>query len=72
MDLRSYREKHGLTASEMGRRLGVAHTTIARMESRELIPTGTLLIRISEVTDGEVTPNDVLLPAAHEAEDAAA
>lgn len=71
MDLRSYREKHGLTASEMGRRLGVAHTTIARMESRELIPTGALLIRIAETTDGEVTPNDVLLGSAPQAKDAA-
>ncbi len=71
MDLRSYREKHGLTASEMGRRLGVAHTTIARMENRELIPTGALLIRIAEATEGEVTPNDVLLGAAPQAKDAA-
>lgn len=72
MDLRSYREKHGLTASEMGRRLGVAHTTIARMESRELIPTGALLIRIAEATEGKVTPNDVLLGVAPQAKDAAA
>lgn len=63
MDLRTYREKHGLSASEMGRRLGVAHSTVIRLESGELLPAATLLVRIANVTEREVMPNDMLFPA---------
>lgn len=62
MRMEVYREKHGLSRSEMGRRIGVAHTTIARWECGDMLPDGDMLLRIVEATQGEVSPNDMILP----------
>lgn len=61
MDLRTYRKNHGLSLAEMGRMLGVSHTTISRIEAGRALPSSPFLVRLAAVTRGQVTPNDMLL-----------
>lgn len=73
MDLRTYRKNHGLSLAEMGRMLGVSHTTISRIEAGRALPSSPFLVRLAKVTGGQVTPNDMLLacPPPSQVQDAA-
>jgi transcriptional regulator with XRE-family HTH domain len=67
MKLSAYRDEKKLTATELGRRLGVAHTTVLRWEAGEMFPSAEMLLRIEKETAGKVTPNDLFvsgIPAA--------
>lgn len=70
MRLREFRDRQGLSATDMARKLGVSHTTIMRWERGVMAPAGAMLRRIAEVTDNAVTPNDMLMPD-EQSEDAA-
>lgn len=61
MKLATYRDEKKLTATELGRRLGVAHTTILRWEAGEMFPSAEMLLRIEKETAGKVTPNDLFV-----------
>lgn len=59
MKLSDYRAAKKLTTIEMGRLLGVSHSTISRLESHKVAPSRGLVEAIVKVTAGEVTPNDL-------------
>jgi transcriptional regulator with XRE-family HTH domain len=61
MDLRTYRQTHGLTLSQMGELIGVSHSTVQRLEAGRMLPSATLMRRIAEATGHQVTPNDLVL-----------
>lgn len=71
MDLTAYRKQHGLTLSEMARRLSVAHSTVMRIESGRLKPSAGLMVRIAAATSNAVTPNDLILQRRASDQDAA-
>ncbi len=62
MKLSAYRKHEKLTVADLGRQLGVAHSTVIRWESGEIFPTAEMLERIITVTNGKVTPNDLFQP----------
>lgn len=58
MNLKTFRERQGLTLAEMAERLGVGHPrTVHRYESGR-IPRPDVMRRIVEVTRGQVGPAD--------------
>lgn len=59
MKLSDYRAAEKLTVVEMGRRLGVSHSTVSRLESWKVAPGHDLVLTIVRVTGGKVTPNDL-------------
>lgn len=69
--LRRYREKHDLSQAALAALLGTTKVTVSRLETGRRSASGDLLKRIADVTDGEVTPNDLLL-VPHETTGAAA
>lgn len=48
---------------EMGRLIGVSHSTILRLESKKVAPSRAVVEAIVKVTGGEVTPNDLFFPS---------
>ena len=62
MKLDHYRQTAGITASEFGRRIGVAHSTVLRWESGAVFPSKEMMNRIVRATGGQVSPNDLLFP----------
>lgn len=61
MKLATYRSENSLTATELGRRIGVAHSTVLRWEAGEMFPSAEMLLRIEKETGGAVTPNDLFV-----------
>lgn len=64
MGLKEYRLANKLSAVEMGRLLGVTHSTVLRWEDGKICPTGDSVAAILRVTKGQVTPNDLFKVAA--------
>lgn len=67
MTLNDYRNKKGWSLSELARKLGAPHATVVRRwclpfgDQRRLIPNINYMLRIVEVSAGEVMPNDFYL-----------
>ena len=61
MTLAQYLAKNNLTQATFAVRMGVGQTTISRAASG-LVLSAKLARRIYWVTEGAVTPNDLLLP----------
>ncbi len=59
MTLEEYRKSNKISASEMGRRLGFAHTTVLRWEDGTIAPSRNAIRVIERATDGQVRPNDL-------------
>lgn len=57
--LRSYRERHGLTLTQLARRVGVDPSAIHRYENGDRIPRRDVVEKIVRATGGEVRPNDL-------------
>ena len=60
MQLADWMAKHDFLDREFAEEIGVRRATVSRFRSGALIPSFTLMIRIYEVTDGAVSPNDFL------------
>jgi DNA-binding XRE family transcriptional regulator len=58
--LRKYRHRVGLTQTQMAALLKTTKVTISRIETGDRGASSKLMKRIAKVTDGEVTPNDIL------------
>lgn len=58
MKMSSYIAAHGLTLTEMAVRLGLPVQTVSRYASGARRPREAEMVRIYEVTGGQVTPND--------------
>jgi len=56
-------EESGLTRAEVARRLGASRGNVGDLCNFRYWPSRTMMVRIIELTDGAVTPND-FLPAA--------
>jgi transcriptional regulator with XRE-family HTH domain len=58
MNLKTYLDTEGITASEFATRIGVAVSTITRSARGEAIPSVETMRLIIDATNGRVTPND--------------
>lgn len=72
MRLKEYRQRAGLSQSELADMLGTTQATVQRWETSRHIPRQREMQRIAEKTAGAVTPNDFVLGAAGAAEAVAA
>lgn len=64
MKLADWRRRKNLTQQQLADELGCIVTTIARYETGLRRPDGPAMIRIYQLTDGQVEPNDFYeLPA---------
>lgn len=62
--LEAYRQRHGLTLEKLGEAAGTTATSLSRIISGKQVPSAGLLQRIHTATQGEVSPNDMLVPDA--------
>ena len=58
MRFRQWIKGQRLTDAEVGRRLGVSRGNIYDLANHRYWPTKKTLIKIHELTEGQVTPND--------------
>ncbi len=65
--LRAYRASKNVRIAELAAAVGVAKSTISRIENREMQPSLGLMSRLIAATGGEVSANDFLTPAPTEA-----
>lgn len=56
--LRSYRRKHDITLDQLGEMVGASKGFLSKIEKRKQLPSMSLAAKLSEVTNGAVTPND--------------
>ena len=63
MKLGDYRLERKMSATALGRALGVSHSTILRLEQHQIAPSRQLVAKIQRLTHSRVTAND-LFPAA--------
>jgi transcriptional regulator with XRE-family HTH domain len=61
MKLKTYLTEESIGVTEFARRLGVSRQTIHRYLASRRYPNAKHLRRISEVTDGQVLPNDFFM-----------
>lgn len=59
MTLTEFRAAQGLTRVALAEMLGVAHSTVSRLEARKVEPSASLIRKIQKVTEGQVMPNDL-------------
>lgn len=57
MRLKEYLDQTGVTRAEFARRIGVQHITVTRYLNGR-VPEPSVMEKIIETTDGEVTAND--------------
>lgn len=67
MKLSAYRAKESLTLAAMAERVGVGESAMSRYETGSRRPEWSVLARIMEITNGEVTANDFVEQADTEA-----
>ena len=67
MKLSEYRAKKKLTLAVLAEMVGVSESTISRYETGHRRPEWPVLARITEITAGDVTANDFVEQADHEA-----
>lgn len=60
MRLNDYLTKSGMTKSTFATQIGTTVATVSRISDGLVVPRRELLRRIHEVTNGQVTPNDVV------------
>jgi len=72
MDLKTYRERNGLTLEAFGERIGKSKSTVQRYEDGAVEPSLAVIRRIAEVTNGAVPMSAWERPAKTHAEGAAA
>lgn len=65
MDLRTYLDQPGVTASALAAKIGVAHTTVIRWADRTLKPEPGRIPAIVAATDGRVTAAELRPDLAH-------
>lgn len=70
--LKSFRTRNDLSLDALAERIGVSKATLSRLENKKQDASSDLLRRISEATNGEVTPNDIVLPMSTVPSEAAA
>ncbi|MFN3991215.1 MAG: helix-turn-helix domain-containing protein [Erythrobacter sp.] len=69
MKLADWRRASGMTQEELAARLGLIPGSVARYESGSRLPAPAVMIRLFEISDGAVQPNDFYaLPDAAAAE----
>jgi len=56
--LRTFRKSRGLSQEQLARAVGVEKATISRLETGRRSPSFGLIIRICELAEGELSPND--------------
>lgn len=64
MKLKEWREREKLKQVHVAAKIGCAPATISRLEAEKLRPDWDTIVRIAEVTKGEVTANDFMPEAA--------
>ena len=62
MDLTEYRRIHGIKAADLAKRLGVAPSSVSRLEHQEGSPSRDLIMAIRRETANHVQPNDLFPP----------
>lgn len=62
MDLTEYRRIHGIKAADLAKRLGVAPSSVSRLEHQEGSPSRDLIMAIRRETANLVQPNDLFPP----------
>ena len=62
MELREYLFRHRKTQKEMAEKLGVSVNHFSLIVRGERKPSVTLAIKIEEVTEGEVTKEELIFP----------
>lgn len=68
MDLKTYLAETGQTNTAFAELIGVSPMAVSRYVRRERRPRDEVLIKIREVTNGRITPNDFYGMAADESE----
>lgn len=63
MQLADYLERHGLTATAFAKRIGVSNSLLSYIIAGKRDPGPGTMRAIFEATNGEVTPNDLLIAA---------
>ena len=63
MRLSEFLAETGTKPTVLAREIGVAHSTVLRWASGEVIPSMEAMRRVAEATDGRVMPNDFMAPA---------
>jgi putative transcriptional regulator len=58
--LTEYRKQKNISLDIFAVKVGMSKASISRLESGKQKPSADLLIRIAEVTNNQVTPNDIL------------
>lgn len=58
MRLQEYLDQSGLTRAEFARRIGVRHITVTRYCESGRVPEASVMGKIIEATEGQVTAND--------------
>ena len=61
--LKSYRQRNSISLDAIAAMLGCSKATVSRIENGKQNISSELLLKICEVTNNQVTPNDLLLPA---------
>lgn len=57
MKLADWMALHGLTDDDLAQRLGVDRSSASRYRRGKQIPASTIMVKIAEVTEGEVRPD---------------
>lgn len=58
MRLNDYINTHDLTRALLAEKLGVSHETVRRYLTGESVPRPRTMQKITDLTEGQVTPND--------------
>ncbi|OAI22905.1 hypothetical protein A1351_20265 [Methylosinus sp. R-45379] len=62
--LRTFRRANKITLEQLGARVGATKGFLSKIESKRQLPSMALAAKISEATNGAVTPNDLISPPA--------
>jgi transcriptional regulator with XRE-family HTH domain len=63
MKLADFMARKGISTAAFAHSIGVGSISVTRYLAGSRLPAPDVLVKIAEVTDGMVTPNDFLLPA---------
>lgn len=59
MQLNDFLTKHAISMAEFAKMVGTTTATVSRIADGSVMPRKALIVRIHEVTGGQVTPNDL-------------
>jgi len=60
MDIRRYLFEHEMTMKQLAQKLEITPTHLAALKKKKRVPSVPLLIKIIDVTKGEVGPKDLI------------